>query len=78
MTTLDNDGTLVLLKRMGLPVTRENYIRAAFLGNPPDELDGEIEAELPEELQLHEDRLFLTDDDRKLMQEIGIDTEGAR
>jgi hypothetical protein len=47
------DGTLMLLKRMGLPVTRENYLRVAFMGNPPEEpLDGEIEAELPEELQL--------------------------
>ena len=41
------DGTLMLLKRMGLPVTRENYLRVSFMGNPPEEpLDGEIEAEI--------------------------------
>jgi hypothetical protein len=46
------DGTLILLERMGLPVTRENYLRVAFMGNPPPEpLDGEIEAELPPQLQ---------------------------
>jgi hypothetical protein len=46
------DGTLELLKKYGIPLTRENYLRLAFAGNPPEEpLDGEIEAELPEELQ---------------------------
>lgn len=46
------DGTVKLLQRYGIPVTRENYLRLAFAGNPPQEpLDGEIEAELPMELQ---------------------------
>jgi hypothetical protein len=47
----EDDGTFTLLERMGLPVTRENYLRAAFLGNPPEELDGEVQAELPPGLQ---------------------------
>ena len=47
-----NDGTVNLLKEYGVPVTRENYLMLAFAGNPPQEpLDGEIEAELPKELQ---------------------------
>jgi len=46
------DGTVELLERFGIPVTRENYLLLAFAGSPPDEpLDGEIEAELPTELQ---------------------------
>jgi len=46
------DGTCRLLLAVGLPLTRENYLRLAFAGKPPDEpLDGEIEAELPEEFQ---------------------------
>ena len=46
------DGTEQMLVELGLPVTRENYLRLAFAGNPPQEpLDGEIEAELPKELQ---------------------------
>jgi hypothetical protein len=49
----DADGTLNLLKKFGIPVTRGNYLRLAFAGNPPQEpLDGEIEAELPEELRI--------------------------
>ena len=41
------DGTVKLLKEFGIPATRENYLRLAFAGNPPQELDGELEAELP-------------------------------
>jgi len=48
-----SDSTVESLNQLGLPVTRENYLRLAFMGNPPDEpLDGEIEAELPRFLQL--------------------------
>jgi hypothetical protein len=48
-----SDSTVAWLKEHGIPVTRENYLRLQFLGNPPDEpLDGEIEAELPRFLQL--------------------------
>ena len=46
------DGTVRLLEKFGIPVTRENYLRLAFAGNPSEEpLDVELEAELPEELQ---------------------------
>ena len=50
--TTQSDGTVRLLEKFGIPVTRENYLQLAFGGNPPKEpLDGEIEAELPKELQ---------------------------
>jgi hypothetical protein len=48
-----SDGTLKLLEKFGIPATRENYLMLAFAGRPPQEpLDGEIEAELPLELQM--------------------------
>lgn len=50
--TMQPDGTEKMLVELGLPVTRENYLRLAFAGNPPLEpLDGELEAELPEKFQ---------------------------
>jgi hypothetical protein len=43
------DGIVRLLEENDLEVTRANYLKIAYLGNPPKELDAEIEAELPEE-----------------------------
>jgi hypothetical protein len=49
------DGTVRLLEKFGIPVTRENYLQLAFAGNPPEEpLDQEIEEQLPIELQITE------------------------
>ena len=42
------DGLVQLMLRKGVPLTRENYIRAAGLSEP---LDSELEADLPEEFQ---------------------------
>ena len=39
-----------LMRRAGIPITRENYIAAAW-GNPLPEWTAELEFELPEELQ---------------------------
>jgi hypothetical protein len=50
------DGTCRLLLALGLPLTRENYLQLAFAGHPPEEpLDGEIEAELPEQFRTDEE-----------------------
>jgi len=38
------------MKQNGIPLTRENYLRLNYLGNPPKELPAELEAELPHEL----------------------------
>jgi hypothetical protein len=46
------DVVLEKMKALGLPMTRENYLYLAYLGNPPDELGPEEEAELPEQFQL--------------------------
>ena len=50
------DGTEKVLLELGLPLTRENYLRLAFGCNPPADgvLDGEVEAELPEKYQAKE------------------------
>lgn len=51
------DGTVRLLERLGIPVTRENYITLASAGqiDPSEPLDGEIEAGLPRELRADDD-----------------------
>jgi hypothetical protein len=40
-----------IMVRAGIPVTRENYLNLAYLGEPPEQLSAEEECELPEELQ---------------------------
>ena len=37
-----------LLRMAGKPLTRQNYLNLAYLGEPPEELSAEEEAELPE------------------------------
>lgn len=49
------DGTLETLEELGLPLTRENYLMLGFMGDPPEELDGEIEAMLPDGIRLADD-----------------------
>src|SRR5262249_8125569 len=48
------DGILAFMKQHDIPLTRENYLDVAYLGNPPEELSAEEEAELPEEFQVWE------------------------
>lgn len=45
------------MKKHNIPLTRENYLIVAYLGNPPEHLGAEEEAEIPEEIQSskHED-----------------------
>ena len=45
------DGVLRFMKQHDIPLTRENYLDVAYLGNPPEELSAEQEAELPEQFQ---------------------------
>jgi len=43
------------------------------MGNPPEEpLDGELESELPEELQRNENRIHLTDTDKQFLHDVGV------
>ena len=50
-STKDENPTVEYLKKNKVPVTRENYLNLAYLGNPPKELNAEEEAMLPEELR---------------------------
>jgi hypothetical protein len=46
------DIVLDKMKQSKIPMTRENYLELAYLGNPPEKLDAEQEAELPEQFQI--------------------------
>jgi hypothetical protein len=46
---------LAWMKKEGLHLTRENYLHIAYMGNPPDEIGGEIEASIPKEIGEAED-----------------------
>jgi len=45
------DDMLRWMERNGVELTRSNYLTAAFLGQAPEHLDGEHEAELPSRFQ---------------------------
>ena len=38
--------TIEFMKRNHIPLTRENYLQIEYLGQVPEELDGELEAEI--------------------------------
>jgi hypothetical protein len=45
------DETLSLMHKARIPVTRENYLQVAYLGQIPQPWTAELELELPEELR---------------------------
>ena len=57
---IPEDGTVMLLRRAGIPVTAENWLMLAFAGDPPTPpFDGELAAGLPDWIR----RAFESDDD---------------
>ena len=38
-----------------MPLTRQNYLDIAYMGSPPEEIGGEIEASIPWEIKHAED-----------------------
>ena len=46
-TKPQGDTVTRLLEEAGEPVNRENYLNLAYLGNPPQELDPEVEEAIP-------------------------------
>jgi hypothetical protein len=50
-----SDCVLDWMRKHDIPLTRENYLNAAYLGDPPLDKDGnlpaELEAELPPQFQ---------------------------
>jgi len=43
------DNGVAWLKKNNLPLTRKNWLELNYLGNPPEELGPEEEAEIPTE-----------------------------
>ena len=46
---------LEAMKKNDIPLTRANYLDIAYMGNPPEEIGGEIEASIPWEIKHAED-----------------------
>ena len=46
------DAILEKMKEENIPLTRDNYLELLYFGDVPEEIDPEIEAELPEQFQL--------------------------
>jgi hypothetical protein len=55
-----DDMVLRLMIEKGVPLTRENYLHIAYWGNPPEEIGGEIEAEIPWGIKHADDIALMT------------------
>ena len=62
---MTDDIVLQLMIEKGVPLTRENYLAIAYMGSPPEEIGGEIEASIPKEIGEAEDIAW--------MAELGVD-----
>lgn len=47
----DENPLLAVMRRYGAPMTREEFLKLRYLGNVPDVIDPEVEADIPDELQ---------------------------
>lgn len=52
---MKTDAVIEKLKKENLPLTRENYLQFAYLGNPPTRLTAEEEEQLPPQFQFKDD-----------------------
>lgn len=48
----DYNPVVEAMKKYNIPITRENYLDLAYMGEPPKELTAEQELELPESLRV--------------------------
>jgi hypothetical protein len=58
---MTDDIVLQWMIEKGVPLTRQNYLDMAYLGNPPDEIGGEIEASIPKEIGEAEDKAWMAE-----------------
>ncbi|MGA7553137.1 MAG: hypothetical protein WA274_24400 [Candidatus Acidiferrales bacterium] len=58
---MTNDIVLQLMIEKGVPLTRQNYLDIAYMGAPPDEIGGEIEASIPKEIGEAEDVAWMAE-----------------
>ncbi len=47
----EDDPLVQIMKDHGIPITRENYLDLAYMGEAPEQLGAEQEADLPPSLQ---------------------------
>jgi len=55
------DIVLKAMKKNNIPLTRANYLDIAYMGNPPEEIGGEIEASIPKEIGEAEDIAWMAE-----------------
>jgi len=65
-----SDGVITLMRDAGIPLTRTNYLRTNFLGNPPEELGPELLEGMPRFVRRR--RIRFTRKDRRLLRRMGI------
>jgi hypothetical protein len=51
MSTLASSGVVAMMRRAGIPLTRQNFIEVNWGEPPPTPWTPELESEIPEELQ---------------------------
>ena len=45
---LGSDDTVVaMMKAFNMPMTRDQYVELAYMGQPPETIEAEVEAEMP-------------------------------
>lgn len=75
-SNLPIDYTVMWMKKHNVPLTAENYLHIQFLGQnvPEPPYDGELEAELPREIQAAELRAKrkIEAADRKFLRDAGV------
>src|SRR2546426_1006607 len=54
---MNDDVVLAAMKRRGGPLTRERYLALAYSFGLPEPFGAELEAEIPDELQLPEEEI---------------------
>jgi hypothetical protein len=58
---MTRDCVLDFMKAHNVPLTRQNYLDLAYMGAPPDEIGGEIEASIPKEIGDAEDVAWMAE-----------------
>ena len=53
---IEENGIVKMMIKFNIPLTRQNYLDLAYMGDVPEELSAEEEAEIPEEFQINNDK----------------------
>ena len=55
------DIVLAAMRKNNVPLTRENYLYIAYMGDVPEEIGGEIEASIPQEVKDADDIAWMNE-----------------